>query len=439
MSASPGCVASVLSVPPLRGAVAVLMLLITSAVAFVPAEDLGLGIRLAFIVVMLLLGAAPWAATLSGFVTDLARPTTDQDARVLALRRRGPAVVVSWIALVATILAPSVFMGAMERATDHPAAGVALLAFPVALLTAAVLPKLSRWYTTGAGTVSAGPGGLVVELPGRRTCRTEGFERIRTVGTDPHPSVSLPGRFTRDLGRRVRWLPGAREAVARWSRDGFAPTAGEVHELGLDPAWSPDPFASSRSRDRGALIVIARLVFALLVGFGMMAGSVVVAVDPYSPRWAALLLLVPALAILVLLGPRLVRVIADAGTSPVRISPQGWIDQHHRQGRVSWSDVLAVMVDERWVCLVTRPEAKPFRDPDLANRANAWIERKQRYSPVRIPSAGPGYRTIDAHVLVYPPESGVWNLLPEAERIARPHRRGPLVVIDEGMDDIVAS
>lgn len=439
MAASPGCLAAVMSAPPLRGVTGVLMLLVLGLALFMPDVGLGLGGRAGFVVFALLLGAYPWAATLSGFLDDVGVPDAGDGATTLAHRTRGAAVTASWAALGMTILGLPLAVLLLVRAPDHPALVVTFVGAPLCLLTAALLPRLSRRYALGAGAVLATPTGLVVRLPGTREDRSEGYAGLRVVGEDPCPGASLPGRLTDGLDERVRWRPGAREAVARWSAEGFAPTATEVRELGLDPTWSADqPATTEAGQERrtgiathaGAVVVCA-LLAAALVHHGLTAEG--------SSRWIALLGCGPV-AGLVLLVPRLARMLREDPDEPVRLDPDGWVDKYHGQGLVRWHEIAALEVHaDGCVLLHSRPDERTFRDRDLANRANARVERWQRNAPVQIASAGPGYRTVGATVLVYPPQTGVRALLDEAERIARPFRRDPLVVACDDASGTVAS
>ncbi|EWS82463.1 hypothetical protein BF93_11835 [Brachybacterium phenoliresistens] len=277
MTVSPRCAMALLSVPPVRGALSVLFLVMFVAVTLVPGEH-GAAMRIGGGLAVLLLGVPLWSATLAGFVRDVRRPHRRGRTVVVASRPRPFAVTVSWIALGAVVGGLIGFGLVTGLGGPDPAAALCLLATVLGLPTAAVLPRLSRWHADGSGVVAVCERGLhVTARPGEEVAAIP-WDRLGPIG-------DLPPDVGGALGRRVRWHPGAREAVGRWAQEGFSPTAAEVRALRLDPAWSADPAAhepTSASRRRRA----AELAWALTLCTGLLAGLIGLVVTGTSPWWA---------------------------------------------------------------------------------------------------------------------------------------------------------
>lgn len=80
-------VMAVLSLPPARGALSLLLLAITPF-GLDPESDLSLATGLAMTVGLLLLAAPVWAWTLGGFLRDVLVPRRGDDTVLIALRPR---------------------------------------------------------------------------------------------------------------------------------------------------------------------------------------------------------------------------------------------------------------------------------------------------------------------------------------------------------------
>lgn len=220
------------------------------------------------------------------------------------------------------------------------------------------------------------------------------------------------------LGRRVRWRPGARAAVQRWADEGFAPTAAEVRQLHLEPAWSPDPEVqrpSAWSRwSSAAMLGWATLLCALL------AAAMIWAVTAGETQWWILPVLgwAPLLAIWILV-PRMLRILRTDERRAAAVTEAGWMDHLHGQGLVPWEHIDRIEVRDRHTLVVSRAEAPPFRDRDLGNRVNHRLtsEGQQRSEQFRIPSAGPLFREIGSRHLHYPPQTHAFEIAEEAERL----------------------
>lgn len=297
MILSPRCAQALLSLPPVRGVLSVIFLVILVSAASMPGEH-GAAMRAVGGLAVLLLGAPIWAATLAGFVRDVRRPHQTERTVVVASRPRPVAAAISWIALGAFVIGTIGFglvtgMGGPDRATT-----LCLLAAVAGLPIATVLPRLSRWLADGAGVVAVSEHGVhVIARPGEEAApipwdrlgpigRTSLHNGTPSPGAGPaeRPAADLPRDAGRELGRRVRWHPGARAAVSRWAREGFAPTAAEVRELRLYAEWSADPAAHEPGRwSRGRRAI--ELAWALLVCLGLLATLIWLVVIGTSPWW----------------------------------------------------------------------------------------------------------------------------------------------------------
>lgn len=284
-----------LSMPPVRGFVALLFLVMVTAMP-AQAGELGVGSRIALGIFALLLGTAVWVYTLRGFLRDVREPRRLGEAVIVANRPRRIARLLSWSALAAVVLEGLLFGLLIGRDDPDWALPLIVLTFPVVLAIASLLPRLSRRYADGAGVVAVAPHGMIVV-------------RGRGEPGAVLPWASLQGHdATTDLGRRVRWRPGARDAVQRWADEDFAPTVNEARKLHLEPTWSPDPEAlAPPARARWSSIALtggATLVSVLL------GGAMIWAVAAEEAQWWILVVLgwAPLLGF-VILAPRLVRIL----------------------------------------------------------------------------------------------------------------------------------
>lgn len=230
----------------------VLQILHPGTVVVVIAVALGITGILGFIVV-------------TGFSPQLRTPELSGECVVLAYRPRRAAVVVSWFALFIGVL--SLPLLALSVGDDPDVSPVlplfgALVGLPVALF----LPGLSRRWAMRAGFVELSSRGLSVSAPagngelfrfpvpseaGRYRMWFRGVEGLTTdeelfqitydgpITQDSSVSRSLPDFASRRLDARVQWIPGALQAVTRWTSEGFAPSPQETLALGLPASWCP--------------------------------------------------------------------------------------------------------------------------------------------------------------------------------------------------------
>lgn len=402
-----------LSIPPVRGVLSVLFLLILGSVPFGDG-DKGVGFRIAVTLVVLMLGTIIWASTAIGFHRDLREPRRLGEAVIVANRPRRMAIIVSWIAFALTVIGLVTFgICASLDAPGWMAASV-MLTVLVCLPTATALPWLSRRYADGAGVVAVSPPGLTITQGHGEIRDAVPWEQIDPVRQAPYAAESL-GRLADGLGARVRWRPGAQQAVARWVERGFAPTAAEVRALGLEANWSPDPDALVPSRsDRW--IGIASLAWVLFACVLLLIGILAVIAQGSDSWWIGLLLVWAPILGIAILAPRLVRALRTDETRSATITSQGWFDILHGQGLVPWGHIERIEVLERHTVVITWPDVPPFRDQDLGNRLNHRLENTRIGSPGAIPSAGPLFREVGPHNLPYRPESRAFELAAEAEK-----------------------
>lgn len=407
--------AFLLALPPVRGFFSLLFLLMLTAVPLQEAE-MGVGARLGLGLVVLMLGSVLWAVTLSGFVRDVREPRRLEKAVVVAHRPRRLARALSWASLVTLVLS-GLLIGVLA-ASEAPdlALAVCALCFLVALPIASLLPRLSRRYADGAGLVAVSPDGLRI-VPGRkgRPARIP-WTAVGAVRSSSAAATSLAHGPAEELGARVRWRRGAREAVARWAEEGFAPTADEVRALDLDPRWCPDPVRPSAAERWGVIVFQGwAALFCLLLAAALL-GSVAVGAAPW---WVLLVLGWAPLLGLVILAPRLLRLLRHDDDPPAAVTAEGWVDRLHGQGLVAWQDIERLEVREGHTLLITRADAPRFTDRDLGNRMNHRVGRMLVRSSLRVPSAGPLFREIGPRHLPYPPGTGAAELAAEAERRGR--------------------
>ncbi|MFC7458188.1 hypothetical protein ACFQS2_13435 [Brachybacterium sp. GCM10030267] len=409
---------ALLSIPPVRGLVSVVALLVTVTLPFQP--DLGIASRIGLALVLLLLSAVPWAVTLRGFLQDVQEPRRVGGAVMIAQRPRRLAIVVSWIALAVLVVAIVVLGVLVGVGTEGPSAGLmaagSVLAAVFGLAVSSLLPRLSRWYADGAGIVAVSPEGLAVVPDHGGDATTSPWDRVGLVLGESRAVSSLPPDVGAGLGKRVRWRPGAHAAVRRWTQEGFAPTAAEVRGLGLDPEWSQDPESGVAPR-AGQWVHIALMSWATAV-CGLLGGAMIVAVLLGNAPWWVLVLLAwaPVLGFVILV-PRLWRLLRTVGRRSARVTSEGWIDVLHGQGLVPWKHIERIEVGGRHTLVVARIDAPKFRDRDLGNRLNHRVTRAMENWPIRIPSAGPLFRETDPRYLPYPPETRAFTLVDDAERV----------------------
>lgn len=403
-----------LSLPPVRGGLSLLFLVLLGAV---PASngDLPLGARLGLMAGIVLLGAPVWMMTMSGFLRHVRTAPSEADPALLAWRPRRAAVASSWAALLGVGVGLTALGSLVTSDGGDLPLLAALLAAGVGLPLAMVLPRLSRWYALRQGTVWVDESSLIVRS-------AQGSEEIRVRwgelgGADltPRPASILPPAARELLGSGVRWRPGARAAIARWLEEGFSPTLDEVRSLDLAPGWSDDPRAELPTRtERVTAALVGLWMFsvlsALLVGtaFAVLVGD--------APWWVLAVFGLPALLALAILVPRAWRSWRTESRS-AHLDAAGWVDLFHSQGRIPWEHIARIEVRGRTVLLVSAPDAPPFRDRDVGNRLNAAVERLQAGSPVRIRSAGPGFREIGPRHLSYGPATGVHRLVHRASAL----------------------
>lgn len=264
--------------PPVRGGVSILALVGLGYIPFEP-ERADLSLRIAIAVVIVLMATYIWAWTLQGLVRDLRPPRDADGSTLLAYRPHPAATVIAPIALVLGVAATvwwAAIAGSGQAVPGSPAVTAVTAVLGLGLATA--LPLLSRRSTLRSGTVAVGQEGLLVTT-----------ERSREPRLIPYDTIAAdPSEVDPALGPQVRWRPGAREAVARWAADGFAPTYAEVRALGLDGRCSPDPRASlptvgQRLREAGQ-----KTYFAVITGV-LTAASVYAGTDPSIPWWSVVL------------------------------------------------------------------------------------------------------------------------------------------------------
>ncbi|MGO2719899.1 MAG: hypothetical protein ACTIAR_06295, partial [Brachybacterium tyrofermentans] len=345
---SMGC----LSIPPVRGVLSVLFLLILGAVPFGDG-DKGVGFRIAVTLVVLMLGTIIWASTLTGFHREVREPRRLGEAVIVANRPRGVAIVVSWIALALTVsglVAVGIF-----ASLDAPGWVLApvMLTVLIALPTATALPRLSRLYADGAGVVAVSPSGLMITQGHDEIRHPVPWEQIGVVRQAPYAAAFL-GRPADGLGAGVRWRPGAQQAVTRWAAEGFAPTAAEVRALRLEAHWSPDPNALAPSRSRRWLN-IASLAWALVACILLLIGILAVIAQGSDSWWVGLLLVWAPILGIAILAPRLVRVLRTDEARSATITAQGWFDILHGQGLVPWANIERIEVLDRHTVVITWP------------------------------------------------------------------------------------
>ena len=403
-----------LSIPPVRGVLSVLFLLILGAVPFGDG-DKGVGFRIAVTLVVLMLGTIIWASTLTGFHREVREPRRLGEAVIVANRPRGVAIVVSWIALALTVsglVAVGIF-----ASLDAPGWVLApvMLTVLIALPTATALPRLSRLYADGAGVVAVSPSGLMITQGHDEIRHPVPWEQIGVVRQAPYAAAFL-GRPADGLGAGVRWRPGAQQAVTRWAAEGFAPTAAEVRALRLEAHWSPDPNALAPSRSRRWLN-IASLAWALVACILLLIGILAVIAQGSDSWWVGLLLVWAPILGIAILAPRLVRVLRTDEARSATITAQGWFDILHGQGLVPWANIERIEVLDRHTVVITWPDVPPFRDQDLGNRLNRRLEITSIGSHGAIPSAGPLFREVGPHNLPYLPETRAFELAAEAEKV----------------------
>ena len=416
---SPGSAMALLSLPPVRGAAALLFLVLVGSVPFMDDSDLGILARLGLGGALVTLGTPIWVMTLQGFWRDVRLPEGEGRTVILALRHRGLAVVLSWTALAITI-GCGLALGSMLRwgfgspLLEAPVLLLPLLTVPVA----SVLPALSRRWALGAGTVTVSPAGLTVNAGRDTPSHTVSWPSVGEVRAEERVVDALCGDPARDLvhglGRRMRWRPGARAAVARFARDGFAPTAEDVRLLGLNAAWSEDPDAARPSR-AGRLVPIAVYLWVVLVCAMMLIGVGIVTTQGEAPWWALALFTLLPLFVLVIIVPRLLRVLRRADAA--QVTRKGWLDRHHQQGLIPWERIERIHVRAGDVLVVLTPDAPELVDRDLGNRMNARVEAAIEITPVRIRSAGAGFREVQGRSLAYPQSTGAYALVSDAEEI----------------------
>lgn len=421
---SMGC----LSIPPVRGVLSVLFLLILGTVPFGDG-DKGVGFRIAVTLVVLMLGTIIWASTIIGFHRELREPRRLGEAVIVANRSRRVAIIVSWIAFALTVIGLVAFgICASVGARGWIAASV-MLTVLVALPTATALPWLSRRYADGAGVVAVSPTGLTITQGPGEVRDPVRWSQIGPVQQAPYAAASL-GRTADGLGARVRWRPWAGQAVARWAEEGFAPTAAEVRALGLEASWSPDPDALALSRsDRW--IGIAGLAWALCACVLLVIGILAVIAQGSDSWWIGLLLVWAPILGIAILAPRLVRVLRTDVSRSATITSQGWFDILHGQGLVPWEHIERIEVHERHTVVITWPHVAPFRDQDLGNRLNHHLENTRIGSPGTIPSAGPLFREVGPHNLPYRPETRAFDLAAEAEKVGGVDVRRPPTFVEQ--------
>lgn len=417
MAMSHSTVQLLMSWPPVRGATSLMFLFLVGAALF-ETDDLGIGGRIAMGVFVLLLGSAIWVATLRGFVRDLREPRSLASGEVVvAARPRGAARLLSWIALLVLVLSGLGFGALVGGTVSDRIVVPLLLAHFVSLVVAIVLPRLTRWYADGAGLVAVSPDGLrIVAADGEQSALVE-WRHLAPVGTSPHPARALDHPSAALLGHRVRWRRGAREAVARWAEEGFAPTAAEVRDLHLEPGWSEEPAAHAPSRLAKAA-AFALYGWAIVV-CALLLGAMIWAVSTGQASWWVLLLLgwAPALALAVL-GPRLLRLLRTDERRSAEATSEGWVDHLHGQGLVPWHHIERIEVRGRHTLVISRADAPTFRDRDLGNRLNHRMNSEMESWPAqqRIKSAGPLFREIGPRHLPYLPESRAFEHAEEAGR-----------------------
>lgn len=408
---SPTTAMSLLALPPVRGAASLLFLLLLGGLAF-SESDLRVWERGAIALGVILFGAPIWMVTCTGFLKHVRTATRGEDPTLLAWRPRRAAVVISWISLLGVVVGLPTF--AMLIARDGAAVPllVSLAAVVVGLPIATVLPRLSRWYALRQGTAWIDEAGLIVRSADEADEVRVPLRAVDGMHRTARLTDVLPDDAAALLGRGVRWRPGARAAVARWTGEGFVPTFSEVRRLGLDPGWSDDPRAELPTRlDRVVEALFWLWAFSVLIA--LTTGAVYAVVVAEAPWWILPVLGVAPLIGLIILVPRAWRV-WRTGNRSVHLDADGWVDLLHGQGRIPWEHVERIDVHRRNVVLVSTQDAPPFRDRDLGNRLNAAVEKAQARSPVRIRSAGPGFREIGPHHLPYGPETGVHSLLRHA-------------------------
>lgn len=403
-----------LSIPPVRGILSVLFLLILGSVPF-GEGDKGVGFRIAVTLVVLMLGTIIWASTLIGFHREVREPRRLGEAVVVANRWRRVAIIVSWIAIVLTVIALIAF--GICASLDAPGWMLAsvMLTVLIALPTATALPWLSRRYADGAGVVAVSPSGLTITQGHGELRDPVPWELIGVVRQAPYAAESL-GRPADGLGARVRWRPGAQQAVARWAEEGFAPTAAEVRALRLEANWSPDPEASAPSRS-SRWIGTASCAWALSACVLLLIGILAVIAQGSDSWWIGLLLVWAPVLGIAILAPRLARLLRTAESRSATITSQGWFDILHGQGLVPWEHIERIEVLERHTVVITWPDVPPFRDQDLGNRLNRRLETTRIGSAGAIPSAGPLFREVGPHNLPYRPETRAFELAAEAEEV----------------------
>ena len=258
------------------------------ALGFVPSfsQEFGPGAAIVGFLAVLGLAGAMGAIALTGFRRDLRVPVVRGEGIVLACRRRCSAVVVSWAALFAVITGTPLLALTVDLGGPRWLSFTALLGVLIGLPTVFCLPKLSRWWALRGGYVTLSKYGLGVRpweeeadlwaeeanldfysfpVPAEARWDPLWFRDVEGITTqeeqfllthygdvrqDSRISFSLPDSTSRRLESRVRWIPGACEAVTRWAAEGFAPTAEEASSLGLPATWSPDRDAISLIRSR---------------------------------------------------------------------------------------------------------------------------------------------------------------------------------------------
>lgn len=411
---SPRTAMGCLSIPPVRGVLSVLFLLILGSVPFGDGDQ-GVGFRIAVTLVVLMLGTIIWASTLIGFHRDLREPRRLGEAVIVANRSRRLAIIVSWIALGSTVIGLIAFGICVSLDVPVGVLAAVMLTVLIALPTATALPWLSRRYADGAGVVAVSPSGVTITRGHGEIRDPLPWEGIAPVREARCAAESL-GRPADGLGARVRWRPGAQQAVARWAEEGFAPTAAEVHALRLEANWSPDPEALAPSRS-GRWIGIASRVWALSACILLLIGILAVIAQGSDSWWIGLLLVWAPVLGIAILAPRLMRLLRADESRSATITSQGWFDILHGQGLVPWESIERIEVLERHTVVITWPDVAPFRDQDLGNRLNRRLEATRIGSAGAVPSAGPLVREVGPHTLPYGPETRAFELAAEAEEV----------------------
>lgn len=265
-------------VPPVRGGVSILALMGLGYLPF-ELERADLSLRIAIAAVIVLMATYIWAWTLQGLVRDLMPPRDADGSTLLAYRPHPAATVIAPIALVLGVITTvwwAANAGSDQAVPGSPSVTAATAVLGLGLATA--LPRLSRRSTLCSGTVAARQEGLLVTTERSLEPRLIPYD---TIAADPSAADAA-------LGPQVRWRPGAREAVARWAVEGFAPTYAEVRALGLDGRCSPDPRAwlptvGQRLHEAGQ-----KAYFAVIMGV-MTAAIVYAGTDPSIPWWSVVL------------------------------------------------------------------------------------------------------------------------------------------------------